>query len=71
MREGWLPALTTWISFVAVLPTGTDPKCTTPGEAVNLVTGGSPVPVRLTVALAPWLGVMVNEPLEVTACRGV
>ena len=70
MRDGWLPALVTWISTVAVWPTGTDPKFTELGEAVNWVTAGSPVPVRVTVAVVPLLPVMLNEPLDVTACCG-
>src|SRR5262249_3752030 len=70
MTEGWLPALITRIIAVAVWPTRTDPKRTTLGEAVKLVTGRRPVPVIATVALVPSLAVMVIELLAAPARCG-
>src|SRR5579864_8797203 len=63
MSEGWLPALRTLIITVAVWPVATFPKFTVLGEATNLVTGARPVPVSDTVTLAPWVPVMVIEPV--------
>src|SRR5690349_19129219 len=71
MTDGWLPTLVTSMVILAVWPTGTGPKWTTAGVALNLVIGARPVPVRVTVTGLPRLGVMVNDPLLVTLCRGV
>ena len=50
---GSLPVLVKVTDLVTLWPTGTAPKLTEVGAAVNRPRGGSPVPLRLTVAVAP------------------
>src|SRR5436305_4196297 len=70
MAAGWLPALVIWTQAVAVRPALTVPNLTEVGDAVNLLTGGRPVPDRVTLALAPVLPAIVSEEVEEAACIG-